>query len=84
MDGLRAEKEEKEAWLARTRPAMRNMFRGNPNVFPFTTFTADKLFAQHPIWQQAKIESERKMVFEEYVAELRLRELVRTVPNLFQ
>ena len=86
MEGLKAkEKEEKEARLAKILPAMRNMLKGNPNVFPYTTFTtADKLFAQHPIWQQAKIESERKMVFEEYVAELRLRELVRTVPNLFQ
>ena len=57
MDGLRAKEKEKETWLARIRPAMRNMLKGDPNVFPFATFTADKLFAQHPIWQQAKIES---------------------------
>ena len=38
--------------------------------------TADKLFAQHPIWQQAKIEVERKLVFDEYVAELVEREMV--------
>ena len=47
--GLRAmEKEEKEARLARIRPAMWNMLKGNPNMFPYTTFTtADKLFASH-------------------------------------
>jgi len=55
------------------------MLRGNPNVFHFTTFrTADKIFSQHPIWQQAKIEAERKLILEEYVAELKEREVVRT------
>ncbi|KAH8107472.1 hypothetical protein DFH11DRAFT_1748020 [Phellopilus nigrolimitatus] len=50
--------------------------KGNPNVFHYSTFqSADRLFAQHPIWQQAKIESERKMIFEEYVAELKQREV---------
>ena len=54
------------------------MLRGNPNVFHYTTFTtADRLFAQHPIWQQAKIEAERKLIFEEYVGELKQREVVR-------
>ncbi len=54
------------------------MLKGNPNVFHYTTFaTADRLFAQHPIWQQAKIEAERKLVFEEYVTELKQREMVR-------
>jgi len=53
------------------------MLRGNPNVFHYTTFrTADKLFGMHPIWQQAKIEGERKLIFEEYVGELREREVV--------
>ena len=53
VDGLRGkEKEGKEARLAKIRPAMRDMLKGNPNVFPYTTFTtADKLFAQHPICQ---------------------------------
>ena len=79
-DGLRAkEQEEREARLAKLRPSIRNMLKGNPNVFHYTTFTtADKLFAQHPIWQSARIEAERKLVFEEYVAELRAREMVRT------
>ena len=71
------EQEEREARLAKLRPAIRNMLKGNPNVFHYTTFrTADKLFAQHPIWQQARIESERRLIFEEYVAELKEREVV--------
>ncbi|KAJ3877069.1 hypothetical protein F5051DRAFT_354298 [Lentinula edodes] len=89
------EQEEKEARLAKLRPAIRNMLKGNPNVFHYTTFnTADKLFSQHPIWQQAKIESERKLIFEEYVAELKQREVqesraarsrsVAKVVNLFK
>ncbi|KAJ3720988.1 hypothetical protein F5878DRAFT_617261 [Lentinula raphanica] len=89
------EQEEKEARLAKLRPAIRNMLKGNPNVFHYSTFnTADKLFSQHPIWQQAKIESERKLIFEEYVAELKQREVqesraarsrsVAKVVNLFK
>ncbi|KIY49463.1 hypothetical protein FISHEDRAFT_41666, partial [Fistulina hepatica ATCC 64428] len=70
------EQEEREARLAKLRPAVRNMLKGNPAVFHYTTFpTADRLFAQHPIWQQARIEAERKLIFEEYVNELRQREV---------
>ncbi|KAF7977604.1 hypothetical protein HWV62_3214 [Athelia sp. TMB] len=78
-DALKAkEHEEREARLSKLRPALRNMLKGNPNVFHYTTFaTADKLFAQHPTWQQGRIEAERKLVFEEYVAELKQREVVR-------
>ncbi|KAF8916176.1 hypothetical protein CPB85DRAFT_1374657 [Mucidula mucida] len=69
------EKEEREARLAKLRPALRNMLKGNPNVFHYTTFsTADKLFSQHPIWQTARIESERRLIFEEYVEGLKARE----------
>ncbi|KAG6909336.1 hypothetical protein DXG01_000936 [Tephrocybe rancida] len=89
------EHEEREARLAKLRPALRNMLRGNPNVFHYTTFaTADKLFSQHPIWQQGKIEAERRLVFEEYVAELKSRDVqesrsarsrsVAKVVNLFK
>ncbi|TFK39920.1 hypothetical protein BDQ12DRAFT_628985 [Crucibulum laeve] len=76
-NGLKAkEQEEREARLAKLRPALRNMLKGNPNVFHYTTFrTADKLFSQHPIWQQARIEAERKLIFEEYVTELKQREV---------
>ncbi|KAJ6577207.1 hypothetical protein B0H19DRAFT_1019510 [Mycena capillaripes] len=73
------EQEDKEARLAKLRPALRNMLKGNPNVFHYTTFaTADKLFAQHPIWQQARIEAERRLIFEEYVSELKQREVQET------
>ncbi|KAH0582785.1 hypothetical protein H2248_010696 [Termitomyces sp. 'cryptogamus'] len=89
------EQEEKEARLAKLRPAIRNMLKGNPSVFHYTTFgTADKLFSQHPIWQQARIESERRFIFEEYVAELKSRDVqesraararsVAKVVNLFK
>lgn len=79
MNGLKQkDQEEREARLAKLRPAIRNMLKGNPNVFHYTTFaTADKLFAQHPIWQQARIEAERKLIFEEYVQELKNKEVVR-------
>ncbi|KAF8074918.1 hypothetical protein FPV67DRAFT_1475444 [Lyophyllum atratum] len=70
------EHEEREARLSKLRPAIRNMLRGNPNVFHYTTFpTADKLFSQHPIWAQAKIEAERRLIFEEYVTELKQRDV---------
>ncbi|KAF5383593.1 hypothetical protein D9615_003571 [Tricholomella constricta] len=89
------EHEEREARLSKLRPAIRNMLRGNPNVFHYTTFpTADKLFSQHPIWQQAKVEAERRLIFEEYVAELKQRDVqesraararsVAKVVNLFK
>jgi pre-mRNA-processing factor 40 len=72
------EQEEREARLSKLRPAIRNMLRGNPSVHHYSTFpTVDKLFAQHPIWQQAKIEAERRLIFEEYVSELKQREMVR-------
>jgi hypothetical protein len=81
-NGLKVkEQEEREARLSKLRPAIRNMLKGNPNVFYYSTFkTADKLFANHPIWQQAKIEAERKLIFEEYVTELKEREVVRFPP----
>ncbi|KAG2011639.1 pre-mRNA-processing protein prp40 [Coprinopsis cinerea AmutBmut pab1-1] len=77
VNGLKQkEQEEREARLAKLRPAIRNMLKGNPNVFHYTTFgTADKLFGQHPIWQQARIESERRLIFEEYVQELKNKEV---------
>ena len=79
-EGLKAkEQEEKDARLAKLRPALRNLLKGNPNVFHYSTFaTADKLFAQHPTWQQGKLEAERRLIFEEYVSELKQREVQET------
>jgi pre-mRNA-processing factor 40 len=58
------------------------MLKGNPNVFHYTTFaTANHVFAAHPIWQQARIESERRMLFDEYVAELKEKDMVRLVAS---
>ncbi|KAJ7236014.1 hypothetical protein C8J57DRAFT_1728412 [Mycena rebaudengoi] len=73
------ELEDKEARLAKLRPALRNMLKGNPNVFHYTTFsTAHKLFAAHPIWQQTRIESEHRLIFDEYLSELKNREVQET------
>ncbi|TFL01748.1 hypothetical protein BDV98DRAFT_567464 [Pterulicium gracile] len=79
-EGLKAkEQEERDARLAKLRPALRNLLKGNPNVFHYSTFaTADKLFAQHPTWQQGKLEAERRLIFEEYVSELKQREVQET------
>ncbi|CCA66726.1 related to U1 snRNP protein [Serendipita indica DSM 11827] len=72
------EAEEKEARMNKQRPALRNMLKGNPNVFHYTSFeTADQLFSQHPIWQTVKIEAERRQIFREYVSELQQREQAR-------
>jgi pre-mRNA-processing factor 40 len=74
------ETEEKEARMNKQRPAIKNMLRGNPNVFHYTSFeTADQLFAQHPIWQTVRIESERRQLFREYIADLQQREQVRCI-----
>ncbi|KAJ7218318.1 hypothetical protein C8J57DRAFT_1732256 [Mycena rebaudengoi] len=73
------ELEDKEARFAKLRPALRNMLKGNPNVFHYTTFsTAHKLFAAHPIWQQTRIESEHRLIFDEYLSELKNREVQET------
>jgi len=71
------EAEEKEARMGKLRPSIRNLLKGNPSIFHYTTFeTADQLFSQHPIWQQARIESERRELFQEYLTELQNREQV--------
>jgi pre-mRNA-processing factor 40 len=63
--------------MNKQRPAIRNLLKGNPNVFHYTSFeTADQIFSQHPIWQQVRIESERRQLFREYIAELQQREQV--------
>ena len=75
------EAEEKEARMGKLRPSIRNLLKGNPSIFHYTTFgTADQLFSQHPIWQQARIESERRELFEEYLTELQSREQVGLSP----
>lgn len=77
--------EEKEARMGKQRPAIKNMLRGNPNVFHYTSFeTADQLFTQHPIWQSVRIEAERRQLFREYIADLQQREQVRITSLLHQ
>ena len=63
--------------MSKLRPSIRNLLKGNPSIFHYTSFeTADQLFSQHPIWQQARIESERRELFLEYLTELQNREQV--------
>ncbi|KAG9023122.1 hypothetical protein FRB95_013546, partial [Tulasnella sp. JGI-2019a] len=64
--------EEREARLNRLRPSFKTLLVGNPDVTFYSTFrTADELFSQHPTWQAAKIEEERRFLFEEHVNELK-------------
>jgi len=71
------EAEEKEVRMSKLRPSIRNLLKGNPSIFHYTTFeTADQFFSQHPIWQQARIESERRELFQEYLTDLQNREQV--------
>lgn len=71
------EAEEKEARMNKNRPAIRNLLKGNPHVFHYTSFeTADQLFASHPIWAQVRVEAERRQLFKEYITELQQREQV--------
>lgn len=65
--------------MNKQRPAIRNLLKGNPNVFHYTSFeTANQLFSVHPIWQHVRIEAERRQLFREYVTELQQRDQVRT------
>ncbi|KAG8897018.1 hypothetical protein FRB99_008513, partial [Tulasnella sp. 403] len=64
--------EERETRLNRLRPGFKTLLVGNPDVKYYSTFkTVDKLFSQHPTWLAAKIEEERRYLFEEHVSELK-------------
>lgn len=70
--------EESQARLNKARPGIKNLLKNNPNVHHYTTFpTADRLFSQVPAWNAAKVEAERKQIFEEYVTDLQNQEVVR-------
>lgn len=74
------EKEEKDARLQKSRPAIRALLSGNPNIHHYTTFgTANKLFAHHPSWANVKIEEERRLLFDEHIAELNLIDVVSII-----
>jgi pre-mRNA-processing factor 40 len=47
------------------------------DIFYYTTFpTAEKLFSKVPAWNAAKVEEERKIIFEEFIDELKNAETV--------
>lgn len=77
------EAEEKEYRMNKLRPGFKALLSGNPNIVHYTTFkTADKLFAQHPTWGNARPE-ERKELFNDHMEELKQRQLVRVHFDLF-
>ncbi|KAF8315349.1 hypothetical protein DL93DRAFT_2166723 [Clavulina sp. PMI_390] len=79
VSGIRQkEKEELEARLQKARPSFKGLLAGNPHVHHYSTFrTLNKLFAQHPAWTSLKNESERQMLLDEHIAELKALELTR-------
>ncbi|KIO34223.1 hypothetical protein M407DRAFT_64559, partial [Tulasnella calospora MUT 4182] len=64
--------EERETRLNKLRPGFKTLLVGNPDIKHYSTFrTVDKLFSQHPTWLAAKIEEERRFLFDEHVSELK-------------
>jgi pre-mRNA-processing factor 40 len=71
------EKEERDARITKARPGIRNLLTNSKDIFYYTTFpTADKLFAKVSAWNAAKIEEERKVIFEEFIEEMKTAEAV--------
>ncbi|CAE6462005.1 unnamed protein product [Rhizoctonia solani] len=72
------EKDERDARIAKARPGIRNLLTNSRDIRYYTTFpTAEKLFAKVPAWNAAKIEEERKIIFEEFVEELKNAETIK-------
>ncbi|KAG9077640.1 hypothetical protein FRC06_008795 [Ceratobasidium sp. 370] len=72
------EREERDARIAKARPGIRKLLTDSKDVFYYTTFpTAEKLFAKVPAWNAAKIEDERKTIFEEFLEELKNAETIK-------
>jgi len=64
--------------LQRARPAFKNILNGNAQIRHYTTFhTANKLFEHNSIWAAVKNPQEREILFDEHIAELAAKELVR-------
>ncbi|QRV73843.1 pre-mRNA-processing protein prp40 [Ceratobasidium sp. AG-Ba] len=72
------EKEERDARIAKARPGIRKLLTESKDIFYYTTFpTADKLFAKVSAWNAAKIEDERKAIFEEFIEEMKNAETIK-------
>ncbi|CAE6369167.1 unnamed protein product [Rhizoctonia solani] len=72
------EKEERDARIAKARPGIRNLLTNSKDIHYYTTFpTAEKLFAKVSTWNAAKIEEERKIIFDEFVDELKNAETIK-------
>lgn len=72
------EKEERDARIAKARTGIRTLLTNSKDIFYYTTFpTAEKLFAKVSAWNAAKIEEERKIIFEEFAEELKNAETIK-------
>ncbi|KAJ1306567.1 hypothetical protein OPQ81_007568 [Rhizoctonia solani] len=72
------EKEERDARIAKARPGIRTLLTNSRDIHYYTTFpTAEKLFAKVSAWNAAKIEEERKIIFDEFVDELKNAETIK-------
>ncbi|KZP01446.1 hypothetical protein CALVIDRAFT_559263 [Calocera viscosa TUFC12733] len=80
VEDLKAkEAEEREARLQRLRPVFKSMLSSNNNVHYYTTFrNADKMFAGNPTWSQIKVETERRLLYDEYVGALMEKQTAAT------
>lgn len=79
-DAKAKQSEEKESRLRRIRGPFRSLLSDHPAIYSYSTFkTAEVLFAGNSIWLQAKGEEERRALFDEYIAELKQKELVSSV-----
>ncbi|KAG8725406.1 hypothetical protein FRC12_024192, partial [Ceratobasidium sp. 428] len=72
------EKEERDTRITKARPGIRKLLTDSKDVLYYTTFpTAEKLFAKVPAWNAAKVEDERKTIFEEFIEELKNTETIK-------
>ncbi|CAE6542388.1 unnamed protein product [Rhizoctonia solani] len=72
------EKEERDSRIAKARTGIRTLLSNSRDIHYYTTFpTAEKLFAKVPAWNAAKIEEERKIIFDEFIDELKNAETLK-------
>ncbi|KAG8691763.1 hypothetical protein FRC11_010634, partial [Ceratobasidium sp. 423] len=77
------EKDERDARIAKARSGIRTLLTNSRDIHYYTTFpTAEKLFAKVPAWNAAKIEGERKIIFDEFIDELKNAETVNLTLTL--
>ncbi|EUC55685.1 Pre-mRNA-processing protein PRP40 [Rhizoctonia solani AG-3 Rhs1AP] len=72
------EKEERDSRIAKARSGIRTLLTNSRDIHYYTTFpTAEKLFAKVSAWNAAKIEEERRIIFDEFIEELKNAETIK-------